>query len=208
MRRTRRDATEPDDAAYPKVKFAGQANGEPLLTLTVNLAPGQSVNATRDPLWFAGGVAANPTDAGTHWQAQNDGTLCFGTDGATATSLWTNRFGVDYHNVVALDLVLLWTPTLWFEPLNLPGVPGLARVGGTGWLWLLLPGGAVFPDPVDGGQTTEVTADPARLAWIQTAAQRARQPSLEPVPGPGGRTWLRITGAGFQCALHSWPRPS
>lgn len=72
--------------------------GEPLVSthrnedawtsrVEVHLTPGQSIVATREPIWFSAGLAAVPHGSATRWEASAEDMLCFAIDTADVVRL-------------------------------------------------------------------------------------------------------------------------
>jgi hypothetical protein len=195
---------EPQDAGEPKVKVKPFTEGDAKTTLEVKLRAGQSICATRDPLYFSGGLVSVPVDGGMRWDAPRGGEMCFATNGADVTRLETAKGPY----LVASDLVIVWTNRVRMEPQDLPGVPGFTRVTGDGALWLLMPGGEVYLPNHISGEETPVIVNPAQLAWARNpAAGPGSRVSLAVTPGPRGRNWLLAGGNPLDIRMHGTARP-
>jgi hypothetical protein len=169
----------------------------------VDLAAGERICAARDPIWITEGVTCAVVPGGARWQADDGGTLSFGTgSGANIRALSTS----ESPWVVATDLVLLWTPEVRFDPLPWPSAPRFARASGEGRVWLLVPGYPVLPGYRLQGQyqagppKSAVAADPAQLVFVKGAD------ALVPAAGPRGEQWVRLA-PDADALLQSWDRP-
>jgi hypothetical protein len=159
------------DAGEPRVRITAFAAGEAKYSLDVKLKAGQSICAARDPLFFSEGLVFSPVAGGMRWVSPGEGELCFGADGADVAKLEVAKGPY----LVATELVVLWTDGVRLQREDVPGVPGFARTGGEGQLWVLLPGEkARMPLRVFGGQP-DIVVDPARLAWARVSATPAPQ---------------------------------
>lgn len=188
----------------PKVRAGTAGEGNLKCTVHVWLKPGQSVCATRDPVYFSENLGfspagGSPVAGAVRWEGADGGEMCFGIEEAGVARLDIAKGPF----VIASRLILLWSGEVQFEPPDMPDVPGFTRAYGSGAAWLLMPGAHLsFPY----GKTV-MMVDPARLAWARISDTLR----LSRMPGPGGRTWLRITGAPLETLdvqLHSGSFPT
>lgn len=191
------------DAGEPKVRVTAFAEGEAKHSLDVKLKAGQSICAACDPLYYSEGMVFSPVAGGTRWLAPGDSEMCFGTNGSDVAKLEVAKGPY----LVAAELVVLWTDGVRLQSEDVPGVPGFARTGGEGHLWVLLPGEKTrMPLRVFGGQP-DLVVDPARLAWARASATHSsRHVTLTRTPGPSGRMWLKISGDTMEIGLHGRAR--
>ena len=123
----------------PKVRYARRPDSDFTAEVDVELAAGQRIYATRDPVWLSEGLATSPVDGGTCWNSPGPGMLRFGT-GSGVDVVRLDVAGDGSVLVVAAELILLWTGDAQFGSPELPGISGLAQVSGDGRLWMLVPG--------------------------------------------------------------------
>jgi hypothetical protein len=171
----------------------------------VVLAPGQCIFARRDPVWFTEGLVATAVPGAVRWDAPAGGIMRFVCQSESGSFFPLRR---DHLPVIAaVQLVLLWDGDIHFDALDLPGVPGLASVAGSGRVWLSALGTIDRWNRVNPHYRTWDASfpaglvDPAHLAYV-----RAAPGDLQPTAGPGGRTWIRISSAA-EVYTHSLPRP-
>jgi hypothetical protein len=160
----------------------------------VELAAGETISAARDPIWYSEALIARPIDGGTRWDAPDGGVLRFSPGPcANVTELQADGSGL----VIAASLVLLWVGQLHLDPLE--AFPGLALASGEARFWLSYPG---YPEgwPYRNSRKScpSVVVDPALVVWVKPGGMLP-----QPVPGPAGRDWLRLTAAD-EAQLHTW----